>query len=182
MIAGHALECSDPQRTVVRARGGLHTRSPGRAGLDVRSRLDGDRSRGDGSVDRAVNGTLTVSENIADVAGLSAAYDAYRTAFSGREAPTVQGITGDQQFFLSFAQSWRRKIREPAARRQILTNGHAPAEYRGDTVRNLDAWYTAFGSSRTRRCTSHRQIAFTYGEPRDFRRRCNRQLPPARHK
>jgi predicted metalloendopeptidase len=95
--------------------------------------------------DLAVNGTLTVSENIADVAGLAAAYDAYRLSFDGKEAPTVQGLTGDQQFFLSFAQSWRRKAREPALRRQVLTDGHAPAEYRGDTVRNLDAWYTAFG-------------------------------------
>jgi predicted metalloendopeptidase len=95
--------------------------------------------------DLAVNGTLTVSENIADVAGIAAAYDAYRIAFHGEPAPTVDGLTGDQQFFLSFAQSWRRKAREPALRRQVLTNGHAPAEYRGDTVRNLDAWYTAFG-------------------------------------
>jgi putative endopeptidase len=95
--------------------------------------------------DLAVNGTLTVSENIADVAGLAAAYDAYRLAFGGKEAPTVQGLTGDQQFFVSFAQSWRRKAREPAVRRQVLTDGHAPAEYRGVTVRNLDAWYPAFG-------------------------------------
>jgi predicted metalloendopeptidase len=95
--------------------------------------------------DLAVNGTLTLGENIADVAGLAAAYDAYRLAFGGKPAPTVAGLTGDQQFFLSFAQSWRRKAREPALRRQILTNGHAPSEYRGDTVRNLDAWYPAFG-------------------------------------
>ena len=95
--------------------------------------------------DLAVNGTLTSSENIADVAGLAAAYDAYRIAFGGKEAPTVAGLTGDQQFFLAFTQSWRQKTREPALRRQVLTNGHAPAEYRGDTVRNLDAWYTAFG-------------------------------------
>lgn len=95
--------------------------------------------------DLAVNGTLTRSENIADVAGLAAAHDAYRIAFGGKEAPTVAGLSGDQQFFVSFAQSWRRKAREPALRRQILTNGHAPAEYRADTVRNLDAWYTAFG-------------------------------------
>jgi putative endopeptidase len=95
--------------------------------------------------DLAVNGTLTVSENIADVAGLAAAYDAYRLSFGGKEAPAVQGLTGDQQFFVSFAQSWRTKAREPAIRRQVLTNGHAPAEYRADTVRNLDAWYPAFG-------------------------------------
>ena len=56
----------------------------------------------------------------------------------------MQGLTGDQQFFLSFAQSWRTKIREPALRQRIVTDGHAPAEYRADTVRNLDAWYDAF--------------------------------------
>jgi predicted metalloendopeptidase len=95
--------------------------------------------------DLAVNGQLTSSENIADVAGLAAAYDAYRMSHDGKEAPTVQGLTGDQQFFISFAQSWRRKAREQAVRRQVLTDGHAPAEYRGVTARNLDPWYTAFG-------------------------------------
>jgi predicted metalloendopeptidase len=94
--------------------------------------------------DLTVNGKLTVSENIADVAGLAAAYDAYRLSLSGKEAPTVQGLTGDQQFFLSFAQSWRTKFREPALRQRIVIDSHAPAEYRADTVRNLDAWYDAF--------------------------------------
>jgi len=94
--------------------------------------------------DLAVNGRLTVSENIADVAGLSAAYDAYRISLHGKEAPIVQGMTGDQQFFLSFAQSWRTKLREQALRQRIVTDAHAPAEYRADTVRNLDAWYGAF--------------------------------------
>jgi predicted metalloendopeptidase len=94
--------------------------------------------------DAHVNGKLTSSENIADTAGLSAAYDAYRISEGGKEAPTVDGMTGDQQFFLSFAQSWRTKTREAAARNRLLTDGHAPAEYRADTVRNLDAWYTAF--------------------------------------
>ena len=91
-----------------------------------------------------VNGKQTSSENIADVAGLNAAYDAYRLSQGGKEAPTVQGLTGDQQFFLSFAQSWRYKIREEAARKRLVTDGHAPAAYRADTVRNLDAWYGAF--------------------------------------
>jgi predicted metalloendopeptidase len=94
--------------------------------------------------DLAVNGKLTVSENIADVAGLAVAYDAYRLSLGGKEAPTVQGLTGDQQFFLSFTQSWREKSREAASRQGILTDSHAPDEYRGDTVRNLDAWYEAF--------------------------------------
>ena len=91
-----------------------------------------------------MNGKQTLSENIADVAGLAAAYDAYRLSLGGKEAPTVEGLTGDQQFFLSFAQSWRTKMREAALRQQIVTDGHAPAEYRADTVRNLDAWYDAF--------------------------------------
>ena len=94
--------------------------------------------------DLAVNGKLTVSENIADVAGLAAAYDAYRISQGGKEAPAWHGIHGDQQFFLAFAQSWREKVREAAARQRIVIDGHAPDEYRADTVRNLDAWYTAF--------------------------------------
>jgi putative endopeptidase len=93
--------------------------------------------------DLHVNGKLTSGENIADVAGLNAAYDAYRMANGGKEGPTVAGLTGDQQFFLSFAQSWRFKAREAAARQRLLTDVHAPAQYRADTVRNLDAWYTA---------------------------------------
>jgi predicted metalloendopeptidase len=94
--------------------------------------------------DMHVNGKQTSSENIADVAGLAAAYDAYRLSLGGKEAPAVQGMTGDQQFFLSFAQSWRFKIRDEAARQRLLTDAHAPAEYRADTVRNLDGWYTAY--------------------------------------
>jgi putative endopeptidase len=95
--------------------------------------------------DLAVKGQQTLAENIADVAGLAAAYDAYRLSQGGKEAPTAQGLTGDEQFFLSFAQAWRQKLREPALRQRIVTDGHAPAEYRADTVRNLDAWYAAFG-------------------------------------
>jgi predicted metalloendopeptidase len=56
----------------------------------------------------------------------------------------VQGLTGEQQFFLAFAQIWRGKRREPALRQQLITDGHAPEQYRASTVRNMDAWYTAF--------------------------------------
>ncbi|MEZ0334041.1 MAG: M13-type metalloendopeptidase, partial [Gemmatimonadales bacterium] len=94
--------------------------------------------------DLAVNGKLTLGENIADLAGLAAAYDAYLRSLGGKPAPAVQGFTGDQQFFISFAQGWRGKLREPALRNRILTDGHAPYEYRASTARNLDAWYTAF--------------------------------------
>lgn len=94
--------------------------------------------------DVSVNGKLTLTENIADVAGLSAAYDAWKLSLHGKAAPVMQGLTGDQQFFLAFAQSWREKRREASLRRQIQTNEHAPSQYRGETVRNLDAWYGAF--------------------------------------
>jgi predicted metalloendopeptidase len=94
--------------------------------------------------DLGVNGRQTLGENIADLAGLASAYDAYVLSLGGKPAAEVQGFTGDQQFFLSFAQSWREKRREPATRRQLLTDGHPPAEYRALTVRNLDAWYAAF--------------------------------------
>jgi putative endopeptidase len=94
--------------------------------------------------DLAVKGQQTLGENIADVAGLTAAYDAYRLSLRGKPASVVQGMSGDQQFFVSFAQSWRRKSREQAMRNLILTDGHAPAQYRASTVRNIDAWYRAF--------------------------------------
>ena len=94
--------------------------------------------------DLAVKGQQTLGENIADVAGLSAAYDAYHRSLRGKPAPSVAGFSGDEQFFISFAQSWREKEREPTLRRGILTDGHAPHEYRASTVRNLDAWYRLF--------------------------------------
>ena len=95
--------------------------------------------------DVAINGKLTLSENIADLAGLAAAYDAYRLSLGGKEAPIVDGLSGDQQFFLSFAQAWRDKIREPALRQRLVVDPHAPPHYRVLTVRNIDAWYEAFG-------------------------------------
>jgi putative endopeptidase len=89
--------------------------------------------------DLAVNGQLTLSENLADLAGLSASYDAYRQA-AGKGASEDT----DRQFFTGYAQSWRTKAREAAERRGILTDGHAPPQYRTATVRNIDAWYQAF--------------------------------------
>jgi putative endopeptidase len=95
--------------------------------------------------DVAVNGRQTLSENIADVAGLADALDAWRLTLGGKPAAGGAGFSAEQLFFLSFAQSWRQKIREPALRLRLVTDSHAPAEYRADTVRNLDAWYDAFG-------------------------------------
>ncbi len=97
--------------------------------------------------DLAVRGRQTLSENIADLAGLGAAHEAFLRGQGGGQGPSRDGLTGDQQFFLAFAQSWRNKTRNAALRRQILTDGHAPARYRADTVRNLDAWYAAFGAT-----------------------------------
>jgi predicted metalloendopeptidase len=94
--------------------------------------------------DLAINGQLTLSENIADVAGLAASYDAYRLSLNGAEAPTDHGYSGDQQFFIGFASSWCGKTREPALRQQVITDGHTPEEFRAATVRNIDAWYRAF--------------------------------------
>jgi predicted metalloendopeptidase len=91
--------------------------------------------------DLPIDGVLTLGENIADVAGLAVAYDAYRLA---GEAPVHDGFTGDQQFFISFGQMWRAIYREPALRNRIRTDGHSPSPWRAVTVRNLDAWYAAF--------------------------------------
>jgi len=95
--------------------------------------------------DLAVNGEQTLSENIADLAGLAAAYDAWQASLAGAPAPMQDGFTGDQQFFLSFAQGWREKLRDEVLRTALTVDGHAPPRYRTLTVRNLDAWYPAFG-------------------------------------
>jgi endothelin-converting enzyme/putative endopeptidase len=92
--------------------------------------------------DLAINGKQTLSENIADVAGISAAYDGYKA--SHQVAPTDAGFSSDQQFFIAFGQNWGEKTREAALRQQVMTDPHSPGEYRAATVRNIDAWYAAF--------------------------------------
>lgn len=94
--------------------------------------------------DLSVNGKQTLAENIADVAGISAAYDGYRASLAGKPAPVQDGFSGDQQFFIAFAQNWGSKARDAALRQQVMTDPHAPAKYRAATVRNIDAWYSAF--------------------------------------
>jgi predicted metalloendopeptidase len=93
--------------------------------------------------DLHMNGRLTLGENIADVAGLSAAYDAYRASAHTPDS--------DRAFFISFAQAWRSKLREPLARQYVIGDGHALDEYRASTVRNLDAWYSAFDITPSQR-------------------------------
>ncbi|WP_426208304.1 M13 family metallopeptidase [Massilia sp. TWP1-3-3] len=90
--------------------------------------------------DLAVNGQLTLSENLADLAGVAASYDAYKATFAGKAAPS----DADRQFFMGYASAWQTKIREPALRQRVLTDGHAPAQYRTAIVRNLEPWYQAF--------------------------------------
>lgn len=91
-----------------------------------------------------LHGKQVLDENIADLAGLAAAYDGYRAAYGGKEAPTVDGLTGDQRFFLAYAQAHRGKMRPETLRSIVMTDGHSPDQYRADTVRNNDAWYKAF--------------------------------------
>jgi len=94
--------------------------------------------------DLHVNGRQTLGESIADVAGLAAAYDAFHASLKASTAPKVDNFTGDQQFFIAFGQNWGGVTRPAALRQQVLTDPHAPGEYRALTVRNDDGWYTAF--------------------------------------
>ncbi|MFC5578977.1 M13 family metallopeptidase [Lysobacter niabensis] len=93
-----------------------------------------------------LNGEQTLGENIADVSGLTIAHMAYRKSLGGKEAPVIDGLTGDQRFFLAYAQAWRSKMRDAALRQRVLTDGHAPGRWRAQTVRNIDAWYDAYGA------------------------------------
>jgi len=94
--------------------------------------------------DLAINGKLTLSENIADLGGLAAAFDAYRLTLGDRAADKDYVRQQDREFFIGFARSWRSKSTESALRTQAATSDHAPETYRIATVRNLDAWYDAF--------------------------------------
>jgi len=94
-----------------------------------------------------IKGELTLGENLGDLGGLEAAYAAYRRYVARHGEPAViDGYTGDQRFFIAYAQSWQGKAREGALRAQLLSNPHSPEEYRvNGIVRNMDAWYAAFG-------------------------------------
>ncbi|MEM9585916.1 MAG: M13 family metallopeptidase [Planctomycetota bacterium] len=92
-----------------------------------------------------VNGELTLGENIGDLGGLSVAHAAYRLSLRGGDAPVIDGLTGDQRFFMGWGQIWRRLYREPELRRRLIVDPHSPSEYRvNGIVRNMDAWYQAF--------------------------------------
>ncbi|MFN3749371.1 MAG: M13 family metallopeptidase [Sphingorhabdus sp.] len=91
-----------------------------------------------------VKGEFTLGENIGDLAGLTIAYEAYKASLGGKEAPVIDGFTGDQRFFLGWAQVWRRNYREANLRNRLITDPHSPSEQRVWVVRNLDKWYEAF--------------------------------------
>ena len=93
-----------------------------------------------------VNGDLTMGENIADLAGLAMAYRAYQVSLKGKQAPVIDGFTGDQRFFIGWAQGWARKYREDELRKRLLTDPHSPSEYRTNAVvANLPEFQRAFG-------------------------------------
>jgi putative endopeptidase len=92
-----------------------------------------------------INGDLTMGENIGDMSGLEVAYEAYRISLGGKPSPVIDGLTGDQRFFLAFAQAWRGEQRDDAIKTQVASDPHSPRRYRViGPLRNLDAWYTAF--------------------------------------
>lgn len=92
-----------------------------------------------------VNGGLTMGENIADLAGVAMAYRAYKLSLHGRQAPVIDGYTGDQRFFIGWAQGWARKYRDDELRRRLVTDPHSPSEYRTNIiVSNLEEFYRAF--------------------------------------
>ncbi|MFQ3232317.1 MAG: putative endopeptidase, partial [Reinekea sp.] len=91
-----------------------------------------------------VNGRNSLGENIGDVGGLAMAYHAYQLSLNGEEAPVIDGVTGDQRFFLAWAQVWREKRTEQSMLSQLKGGTHAPGRYRALAPRNHDAWYEAF--------------------------------------
>ena len=91
-----------------------------------------------------VNGRLTMGENVADLAGLTTAHDAYIASLKGATPPVIDGFTADQRFYLGWAQVWRRNYREANLRQRVLTDPNSPNEYRANIVRNMDPWYKAF--------------------------------------
>jgi putative endopeptidase len=95
--------------------------------------------------DLCINGKQVLTENIADLAGLQVAHDAYILSLKGKTDIVIGGLSGEQRFFLAFAQRWRKVQDEAALREQVKTDTHSPGRYRSTTVRNVDAWYKAYG-------------------------------------
>ena len=99
--------------------------------------------------DHTVNGALTIGENIGDLGGLGIAWKAYQLSLGGEEPPVLDGLTGAERFFLSWAQAWQAKLRDEEALRLLSIDPHSPNEFRcNQIVRNIDEFYTAFGVTR----------------------------------
>ncbi|SRR6266700_1284629 len=112
------------------------------------STLDVVRGDAFGNIRRAEafnRGKQVLGESIVDLAGLLTAHDAYLLSLKGKADVVIDGLTGEQRFFLAFAQRWRKTRDETTLRRQIKTDSHASGECRSDTVRNVEAWYKAYG-------------------------------------
>ncbi|WP_417465472.1 M13 family metallopeptidase [Kordiimonas sp.] len=118
-----------------------------REAFESRTKVLGDQFSSYEAVPGAfVDGNFTMGENIGDLGGLEVAYLAYKLSLNGEEAPVIDGLTGDQRFFLAYAQSWRTKVRDEATLERLKSDPHSPAKYRvNGIVRNVDAWYDAFG-------------------------------------
>ena len=118
-----------------------------RARFDAKTRILGEQFDRFCPLDgTCVNGKLTMGENIGDLGGLSMAYTAYQLSRDGKPAPVIEGLTGDQRFFLAWAQVWKAKYREEALVSLIKSDPHSPAAYRiNGPLRNLAEWYSAFG-------------------------------------
>ncbi len=116
-----------------------------RAAFDAKAdRLAAQYSKYEPIPDNFVNGRNSLGENIGDVGGLSMAYHAYQLSLNGKEAPIIDGLTGDQRFFLAWAQVWKEKRTEQSMLNQLRAGTHAPGQYRAQAPRNHDAWYKAF--------------------------------------
>ncbi len=95
--------------------------------------------------DLNVNGELTLGENIGDLSGVTIAYKAYKASLNGKEAPVIDGLTGDQRFFMGYAQIWRSKIVEKSMRNRVATDPHSPGEFRAlGSLSNMNEFYQAF--------------------------------------
>jgi len=117
-----------------------------RAAFEVRTTMLGEQYSGfEALPGNFVDGKFTMGENIGDVGGMAMAYHAYKLALGGKEAPVIDGLTGDQRFFLAWAQVWKRKYRDEALVSRLKSDPHSPAEFRvNGVVRNMEEWYKAF--------------------------------------
>ncbi|HYM43051.1 MAG TPA: M13 family metallopeptidase [Steroidobacteraceae bacterium] len=148
-VIGHEMGHGfDDQGSKSDARGVLHTWWQPEDTEAFKSRVDRLAAQYDGYTvlpGLNINGRLTLGENIGDLGGLSVAYEAYHRSLHGARAPVLDGLTGDQRYFLAWAQVWRGLYRDEQLRTQVTSNPHSPNEFRvNGVVRNVDAWYRAF--------------------------------------